>query len=264
MSEPDRYLHGHHDSVLRSHRWRTVENSAAYLLPELKPTTRLLDVGCGPGTITADLAQRLPDGLVVGVDASASVLEGAVVSFPDVSFLAGDLFDLPFPDASFDVVHLHQVLQHLSDPVGAMVALRRLIAPGGVLAARDADYGAMTWSPASAGLEGWLELYEACGRAVGGEPDAGRHLARWAEEAGFSEVTTSSSSWVYATADERAWWGSLWADRALGSGFADVALDKGLASRVELEEIAAAWRDFAEAPEGEFVVPHGEVLCRVP
>jgi cyclopropane fatty-acyl-phospholipid synthase-like methyltransferase len=52
----DTYTHGHHDSVLRSHRWRTAETSAGYLLPYLRPGMRLLDVGCGPGTITIDLA----------------------------------------------------------------------------------------------------------------------------------------------------------------------------------------------------------------
>jgi ubiquinone/menaquinone biosynthesis C-methylase UbiE len=61
------YSHGHHDSVLRSHRWRTAENSAAYLLPRLNPADRLLDVGIGPGTITTDLARRLPHGWVVAL-----------------------------------------------------------------------------------------------------------------------------------------------------------------------------------------------------
>jgi ubiquinone/menaquinone biosynthesis C-methylase UbiE len=53
----DTYTHGHHDSVLCSHAWRTAGNSAAYLLGELHPGQRLLDVGCGPGTITLDLAR---------------------------------------------------------------------------------------------------------------------------------------------------------------------------------------------------------------
>ena len=65
-SSSDTYLHGHHDSVLRSHRWRTAENSAGYLLPRLAPDARVLDVGCGPGTITADLAALVPDGDVTG------------------------------------------------------------------------------------------------------------------------------------------------------------------------------------------------------
>ena len=70
----DTYLHGHHDSVLRSHRWRTAENSAGYLLPRLRPDARVLDVGCGPGTITADPAGLVPDGEVTGIDAAEGVL----------------------------------------------------------------------------------------------------------------------------------------------------------------------------------------------
>ena len=263
MSEAPRYLHGHDDSVLRSHRWRTVENSAAYLLAELRPGTRLLDVGCGPGTITADFARRLPDGRVIGVDASSAVIDDAAARYPEVTFMVGDLSSLPFPDGSFDVVHLHQVLQHLNDPVRALADLRRLIAPGGLLAARDADYGAMSWEPVSEGLERWLELYEACGRAVGGEPDAGRFMSAWAREAGYTAVTESTSTWTYVTAEERDWWGSLWADRVMSSGFADVAISRGLATRKDLEGIAAAWRMFASEPDGAFVVPHGEVLCWV-
>src|ERR1700722_4991597 len=72
-----RYTHGHHESVLRSHRWRTAENSAAYLLPLLAPGMSLLDVGCGPGTITVDLAPRVAPGPVVGVDRATEVLAEA-------------------------------------------------------------------------------------------------------------------------------------------------------------------------------------------
>ncbi len=70
-----RYTHGHHESVLRSHSWRTAENSAGYLLAHLQPGQSLLDIGCGPGTITVDLARRLSPGRVVGVDAAAGIVE---------------------------------------------------------------------------------------------------------------------------------------------------------------------------------------------
>ncbi len=62
------YTHGHHESVLRSHRWRTAANSAAYLLPYLRPGQDLLDIGCGPGTLTGDLARAVSPGRVVGID----------------------------------------------------------------------------------------------------------------------------------------------------------------------------------------------------
>ena len=73
------YTHGHHESVLRSHTWRTAENSAAYLLPHLRPGLSLLDIGCGPGTITVDLARLVAPGQVVGLDASAEVVAQAEV-----------------------------------------------------------------------------------------------------------------------------------------------------------------------------------------
>src|SRR5665213_1303064 len=146
------YTHGHHDSVLRSHRWRTADNSAAYLLPHLHPGLDLLDVGCGPGTITVDLAARVAPGSVVGIDASAEVIAEARSvadreATSNVTFRVGDVFALPFDDGSYDVVHAHQVLQHVGDPVAALAEMRRVCRPGGLVAARDADYPAVSLYP---------------------------------------------------------------------------------------------------------------------
>ena len=133
------YTHGHHESVLRSHRWRTVENSAAYLMPHLRAGVRLLDVGCGPGTMTTDFARRLAPGVVVGIDASAQVIAEARRDHPGVSFTTGDVYRLDVPDASFDIVHAHQVLQHLADPVAALKEMRRVTAPTRTSAGRRQD-----------------------------------------------------------------------------------------------------------------------------
>jgi ubiquinone/menaquinone biosynthesis C-methylase UbiE len=203
---PEVYLHGHHDSVLCSHRWRTADNSAGYLLARLPADAQVLDVGCGPGTITADLAARVPDGQVTGIDAAEDVLalarqEADRRGQGNVRFETGDAYRLAFGDGTFDVVHAHQVLQHLSDPAGALAEMRRVCRPGGLIAARDGDYGGMFWFPGDPELTEWRALYRDVARALGGEPDAGRHLLSWARAAGFAEVEASASAWCYSGPD---------------------------------------------------------------
>src|SRR5262249_36316508 len=112
------YTHGHHESVLRSHRWRTAENSAAYLLGHLAPGMSLLDVGSGPGTITLDLAERVFPGPVTALEATASALdltrrEAERRGGPPLTYVVGDVHALDFPDASFDVVHRSE--EHTSE-----------------------------------------------------------------------------------------------------------------------------------------------------
>jgi len=255
------YTHGHHESVLRSHRWRTVENSAAYLLPHLKPGLLLLDVGCGPGSITADFAQRLTPSRVCGLDSSSDIIDAARRDHPGVEFAVGDVSQLAFDDASWDIVHAHQLLQHVSDPVAALKEMRRVVRPGGIVAARDSDYATFTWYPHDDRLTRWLDLYQEIARANGGEPNAGRHLLAWALEAGFSQVQPSASSWCFATPEERGWWGGLWADRITNSAIAQQAQREHRARSEELTSIADAWRAWAAAPDGWFALIHGEVIC---
>jgi ubiquinone/menaquinone biosynthesis C-methylase UbiE len=255
------YTHGHHESVLRAHRWRTAENSAAYLIPHLRPGIRLLDVGCGPGTITADFARRVAPGVALGIDASADVIAEAQRDHPDVTFATGDVYHLDWPDASFDVVHAHQLLQHLADPVAALKEMRRVVRPGAIVAARDSDYGSFTWYPADDRLARWLALYQEIARANRGEPDAGRRLLTWAQQADFARIDTSASAWCFASPDERAWWGGLWADRMTSSAIAKQAMREGRSTQEELADIADAWREWAARDNAWFAVLHGEIIC---
>jgi SAM-dependent methyltransferase len=266
----DRYIHGHSDPVLRSHRWRTAENSAGYLLPHLRPGMRLLDVGCGPGTLTVDLARRVaPDGEVAGVDISEAVVAEAAAlaaggDAANVSFRAGDFRTLDLPERSFDVVHAHQVLQHLRDPVGALAAMGRLARPGGLIAARESDYTSFFWTPAASLLDRWREIYVAVSDRNGVTADAGRWLLRWAVDAGLADPVYSTSTWTFATPGDRAWWGDLWAERVVASNLAGQAVEYGIAPEAELAEVAAGWRAWAATPEATFVLVHGEILARAP
>jgi SAM-dependent methyltransferase len=262
------YTHGHHDSVLRSHRWRTAENSAGYLLGHLRPGMTLLDVGCGPGTITCDLACRLAPGRVVGLDTSEEVIAEARARAdssgpPSVSFEVGSVFGLPFDDGSMDIVHAHQVLQHLVDPVAALIEMRRVCRPGGIVAVRDGDYPAMRYFPEDPGLDRAFLAYGALTRANGATWDAGRRLLHWSGQVGFESVVASASTWCFATPEDRAWWGDLWADRFTQSSLAEQLLATGIADHDDLASFAEAWRRWAASPDGWFAVLHGEVLCTV-
>jgi len=249
-----RYTHGHHESVLRSHRWRTAENSCAYLLPQLRPDRSLLDVGCGPATITADLAGRV--GSVVGIDPSPSVIDEARRDHPELDLRVDDLFT--HDGGRYDVVHAHQVVQHLDDPVGA---LRRMGELGSLVAVRDSDYTAFQWEPVSPTLDDWRSLYLAVCRRNGAFPDAGRHLQRWAHEAGLTDVRYSTSTWTFATPEDVAWWSGLWAERAVSSDFARQAVEYGLASAADLEAISEGWRAWGRQPHAHITLLHGEVLA---
>jgi SAM-dependent methyltransferase len=176
--------------------------------------------------------------------------------------VAGDVYRLPAADDSFDVVHAHQVLQHLTDPVAALGEMKRTCRPDGVVAVREADYGAMTWWPDLPALADWLDLYQEVARANRAEPDAGRRTAAWAHAAGFEHVEASASVWCFASPEEREWWGGLWAERMRESELARQALAYGLADQSRLDLIGAGWEEWAIAEDGWFAVLHGEILCR--
>ena len=109
-----------------------------------------------------------------------------------MDFAVTDVHALDFPDDTFDVVHAHQVLQHVTDPVQALREMRRVCRPGGIVAARDADYAAMTWYPADPSSTSGSRSTERVARHNGGEPDAGRRLLSWARAAGLTDVTATA------------------------------------------------------------------------
>jgi ubiquinone/menaquinone biosynthesis C-methylase UbiE len=259
------YIHGHHASVLASHGARTADNSCGYLLPHLRPGQSLLDVGCGPGSITLDLAALVAPGRVVAVenvDAPLQAAREAAFRRDDrrTSFERADVMALPYPDDSFDVVHAHQVLQHLTDPVAALREMRRVCRPDGVVAFRDVDFESMTWWPASDALQHWRDTYRRLSRENGAEPDAGRRLRQWAREAGLQDVRLSTSTWTYATEEQARWWGDSQAERVLSSTFATQARADGT-SQAELEQIADAWRTWGRSEDAYFHMVHAEVLA---
>jgi ubiquinone/menaquinone biosynthesis C-methylase UbiE len=266
-SKLEKYTHGHHESVVSQHRKRTAAEAAAFLLPHLRPGMRLLDVGCGPGSITLGLAEAVAPGEVLAIDLSADVLDEArqiaeEKGITNVRFEQGDVFHLSFPDGAFDAIYAHQVLQHLQRPVDALREMKRLLASDGYVGVRDSDYGTSTWSPPNERIARWLEVYHAVASANGAEADAGRYLHGWLHAAGFDDIRVSGTTWTFPGYDTVETWATSWAARTTGSNLATGALEHGIATREELERIAEGFREWCAHPAAFFSIGHVEALGR--
>jgi ubiquinone/menaquinone biosynthesis C-methylase UbiE len=263
-SEEEVYTHGHHPVIVAAHAERTAAEAAAFVLPRLQRGMRVLDIGCGPGSITAGLAEHVGEsGSVVGIDNSEEAVEIASATHAaasNLTFETASAYALPFADASFDVAYGHQVLQHLVDPIAALREVNRVLRPGGLIAVRDADYGTMTHHPRYPEIKTWLKLYRKVARANGGDPDAGRRLHQWVRGADFTEIEVTSSVWTYATPSERRSWANLWARRIMLPRFADRAVELDLCEYMEIAALASGWRRWASEPDGWFAFIHGEVV----
>ena len=176
--------------MVAQHSRRTAEEAAAFLLPKLRPGMRLLDAGCGPGSITAGLVKYVAPGEVVGVDAEPGILETARefgAGVPNLSFEEASVYALPYEDNSFDVAYAHQLMQHLADPTAALREMGRVVRPGGFVAARDSDYQTMISHPRSEAIEEWRALYTEVVRRNGADANAGRRIPSWFARAGLEQ-----------------------------------------------------------------------------
>lgn len=268
-SEKAKYSHGHHASVVKSHARRTAENSASFLLPHIQPHHQILDIGCGPGSITIGFAKLASKGKVIGGDMSQEVIQQAQSlaqeqNIQNVSFQRFDANALPFPDGSFDITFCHQVLQHVGDPTGVLKEMRRVTKAGGIVAAREADYKGFVWYPEPPVLDQWGALYQKIAKANGAEPNAGRYLLHWAMQAGFKaeDTTFTWDVWNYQR-DEAQAFGQSWIDRCRYSSFASSAKQHGLAGDKDLEAISKGWKEWTEGAGSFILIPNGEVVCRV-
>ena len=280
MSEKRVYTTNYSDPVLNTHKWRTLANSASYVLPYLtKPNMKVLDVGCGPGSLTIDIGRHVvPNGgQVIGTDYVAEPLETAErllqATAPElvgnrIKFQVANIYSLPFPDDSFDLVHVHQVLEHIADPVAGLKEMRRVAKTSdGIVACREWANTCFYPPDSLRGLGDWEDLFFRFIGANGGHPNSGRCMHVWAEEAGFelSRVKRSAGTWCFSTPEERQYFGGSMAKRmrdySSSGGFATKVVEGGFATKEDLEAIAKAWDRYVADDHAWLGFLHGEILC---
>jgi SAM-dependent methyltransferase len=255
--------------VVAVHAARTAEREARFLLPHLRPGLRLLDAGCGPGSITIGLAAAVAPGEVVGLDITAAVLEQArqratAAGLRNVRFERGSVLSLPFADSSFDVAFAHTLLEHVGDRQAALSELYRVVRPSGLIALRDVDWHALSLAPADPAVETAAALYERVWRANGGHPRCGPELPTLLLEAGCELLATSASFRWDGSADETREFASLLADRLSQPPMADTLVSRGWATFEQLQTLAAACRAWAERRGAFAAMPMVEAIGRRP
>jgi SAM-dependent methyltransferase len=269
LAEPPKptYSVGYDDATIEFFRARRGATHAGFLLPQLRSGQRLLDGGCGPGTITLDLAELVAPGMTMGVDVEPGLValarrEALARGASSTRFAAADLCSLPLADGAFDAVFLHGVLEHLPDPVAALAEARRVLARGGVLGARHADFGGFLLEPAAAPLTEFVPLFRALMLRNGGDPEAGRHQPRWLRTAGFARVHVSASYDCWTRTPEDTERSARFLAQLVGhSDFARQAREAGLAGADTLGRMSRAFEAWGRDPCAFAAEAWGEALA---
>lgn len=252
------YSHGYGDETMQVLNVRSAETEAAYLLPYLKPGMRVLDVGCGPGTISVGLAAAVKPGELHGIDMDESQIDLAIAAAQqgghvNAHFQVADALSLSFPDSHFDAVHCHGFLTHIPDTGAALGEIKRVLRPGGIFGSREYIGDSGYIEPDIGGLSRVPVMYTAVLAANGAHPNIGRELRTKLNEAGFVDIDSHGSFHSYGSSPEIMMYmpilGSL-----MPPFITDQAIDLGIATREEVDawvKAADVWKDHPGAFAGE-------------
>ncbi len=252
---------------------RNAANCAAHLLPHLRSGMRLLDLGCGPGTISVGLASAVAPGALHGIDMEASQIEMANAAAKagghgKAVFQVGDATDLPFEDASFDVAHCHALLNHAPDTQAVLAEVKRVLKPGGLFAAREVFGDSSFIEPPRdlGGISGatvWATFLKLLA-ANGGHPQMGKELKRAFFDAGFTDVRATASFETYDTADDLDFLHGL----IVGWFFSPLTMERavkhGLASQEQFDRWRKSLDEWMDEPGAFAAFAWGEAIGRKP
>ncbi|CUM54339.1 uncharacterized protein AC631_00725 [Debaryomyces fabryi] len=255
------YTHGYDNYVSKTHEWRTARNCSAYMLSKIKPTDKILDVGCGPGTITYDLGKYVPQGSVIGVEPTEEILEdarsrGVDSGIQNVEFELASVYKLPYEDNTFDIIHSHQVIIHLKDRVAALKEMKRVTKPNGYVCCRDGDMDSMIVYPTK--YNKVREYFTSIGLSGYTITTCGRQLRELALEAGFNpeNISSTASNWCISNNGTREWFTNMYIER-LENTKHWVGNTGTLKS-----EIVTSMKEWSSDEKGWLAMVHGEIVCQ--
>ena len=263
------YTMGYSDEFRQLLDRRSVETHAAYLLPHLEPGMRVLDFGCGPGTITVGLAKLVEPGEVHGLDMEESQIEIAREAAADgghdnAAFHVGNILDLPFEDSSFDVAHCHAVLMHVPDVRDALAEVKRVLKPGGIFAVREMIVSSSFVEPDLGGLNEAWGTFSKLISANGGHPEMGRQLKGTLIDAGFTNISATASFEPFSAPRDVAFLHGFVIDWFLSPTVIEAATRYGLTTREEFDAFRRLLDEWKERPDAFAAFAWGETVGHKP
>ena len=263
------YTMGYSDEFAKLLDRRNAGINATHLLPYLKPGLRVLDLGCGPGTISMGLAKAVDPGEMQGIDMEESQIEIARTAataggHPNAVFRTGDVTRLPFEDNSFDAAHCHALLMHVPDTDAVLVEVKRVLKSGGLISAREMIGSSSFSEPAFEALaDAWM-VFSKLLEANGSHPEMGKELPRRFLEAGFSVIHGSASFEYFGTPEDVAFYHALSVSWFFSPKTVEAAIKHGLATREQFENwrrLLDQWRD---SPGAVSAIAWGEAIGQKP
>ena len=265
---PD-YTMGFSEEMLESLRRYTATASAGHLLPYLRPGLRVLDFGCGPGTISVGLAKEVAPGELHGVDMEESQIElarsvAALGGHDNAIFHVGDVTSLPFEDGYFDVAHCHNVLLHVPDTGAVLSEARRVLKPGGLIACRELVFGSSVSHPGSEHTKKLWEMYMDVLEADDGHPEIGMDLKNQLLTAGFTNVRASMSFTSFSEPEDLSAFHDLVTKGFLSQEITEAAIKYRAWTERMTQEVREAWDEWRNHPGAIAAFAYGEALANNP
>ena len=263
------YTMGYSDDFQQLLDRRSVHSNAAYLLPLLKPGLRVLDFGCGPGTLSVGLARAVEPGELHGIDMEASQIELASAAaqgggHANATFHVGDVTDLPFDDDSFDVAHCHTVLMHVPETQATLAEVMRVLRPGGIIASREMMVSSSFLHPRDEDTDAAWTTFARLLAGNGGHPEMGLELKAKLSEAGFADIRTSASFDFFGTAEDVAFFHGFINDWFYSPNVTAAIVKFGLATQQDLDRWQARMDEWKADPGAVGAIAFGEAIASKP
>jgi len=256
------YGMGYSNTFIDMLKMRKVETNAQFLIPYLKRGLKILDCGCGPGSMTIGFANYVKNGNAIGIDIEESQIEIAredakKSGVNNVTFQNASVLELPFKDNTFDIVFSQALLSHLKDPISALLEQKRVVKQGGMVAARNIYHSGIVFYPQSALLNEAARFHVQPVRDHGGDPDLGIKLGQLFRTADFNNVKHT----VFCeTGDITALARNFYVDETVNRAYSKKLLADGKITLEKLQAYQKAWLDFANDPNAFSYCPWGEVI----